>query len=199
MPTTYGGNNGYINKVVYDGTTLIDLTSDTITASDLLYGVTAHDASGAPITGSCTYDADTSDATATIAEVLATKTFYKNGQKLTGTMTNNGGVTGTISTVAGEYTIPSGYHDGSGKVSILSTEQAKIIAGNIKSGVEILGVTGTYTGEAISARAATATPSSSQQVILPGDGYDYLSQVTVYAIPYSETLNAAGGYTATIA
>lgn len=199
MPTTYGGNNGYINKVIYDGTTLIDLTSDTITASDLLYGVTAHDASGAPITGSCTYDADTSDATATIAEVLATKTFYKNGQKLTGTMTNNGGVTGTISTVAGEYTIPSGYHDGSGKVSILSTEQAKIIAGNIKSGVEILGVTGTYTGEAISARAATATPSSSQQVILPGDGYDYLSQVTVYAIPYSETLNAAGGYTATIA
>ena len=199
MPTTYGGNNGYINKVIYDGTTLIDLTSDTITASDLLYGVTAHDASGAPITGSCTYDADTSDATATIAEVLATKTFYKNGQKLTGTMTNNGGVTGTISTVSGEYTIPSGYHDGSGKVSILSTEQAKIIAGNIKSGVEILGVTGTYTGEAISARAATATPSSSQQVILPGDGYDYLSQVTVYAIPYSETLNAAGGYTATIA
>ena len=199
MPTTYGENNGYINKVIYDGTTLIDLTSDTITASDLLYGVTAHDASGAPITGSCTYDADTSDATATIAEVLATKTFYKNGQKLTGTMTNNGGVTGTISTVSGEYTIPSGYHDGSGKVSILSTEQAKIIPGNIKSGVEILGVTGTYTGEAISARAATATPSASQQVILPGEGYDYLSQVTVYAIPYTETLNAAGGYTATIA
>ena len=199
MPTTYGGNEGYINKVIYDGTTLIDLTSDTITASDLLYGVTAHDASGAPITGSCTYDADTSDATATIAEVLATKTFYKNGQKLTGTMTNNGGVTGTISTVSGEYTIPSGYHDGSGKVSILSTEQAKIIPGNIKSGVQILGVTGTYTGEAISARAATATPSASQQVILPGEGYDYLSQVTVYAIPYTETLNAAGGYTATIA
>ena len=199
MPTTYGGNNGYINKVIYDGTTLIDLTSDTITASDLLYGVTAHDASGAPITGSCTYDADTSDATATIAEVLATKTFYKNGQKLTGTMTNNGGVTGTISTVSGEYTIPSGYHDGSGKVSIFSTEQAKIIPGNIKSGVQILGVTGTYTGEAISARAATATPSASQQVILPGEGYDYLSQVTVYAIPYTETLNAAGGYTATIA
>ena len=199
MPTTYGGNNGYINKVIYDGTTLIDLTSDTITASDLLYGVTAHDASGAPITGSCTYDADTSDATATIAEVLATKTFYKNGQKLTGTMTNRGGVTGIISTVDGEYTVPSGYHDGSGKVSIDSTEQAKIIEGNIKSGVTILGVTGTYTGEAISARAATATPSASQQVILPGDGYDYLSQVTVYAIPYTETLNAAGGYTATIA
>lgn len=199
MPTTYGGNDGYINKVIYDGTTLIDLTQDTITASDLLSGITAHDASGAPIVGSCTYDADTSDATATIAEVLNSKTFYKNGQKLTGTMPNRGSVTGTISTVNGEYTIAQGYHDGSGKVSIDSTEQSKIIAGNIKSGVQILGVTGTYTGEAIAARAATATPSASQQVILPGDGYDYLSQVTVYAIPYSETLNAAGGYTATIA
>jgi len=188
-----------INKVIYDGNVLIDLTSDTVVAATLLYGTTAHDATGAIITGTCTYDADTRDATASIAEVLSGQTFYKNGQKLTGTMPNRGAVAGVISTVAGVYTVPQGYHDGSGTVSIDSTEQSKIIASNIKSGVIILGVTGTYTGEAISAQAKTTTPTSSQQVITPDSGYDYLSQVTVYAIPYVETLNAAGGYTATIA
>lgn len=43
--------NQYKNKVVYGGTTLIDLTSDTVTADALLSGYTAHDASGAPIIG----------------------------------------------------------------------------------------------------------------------------------------------------
>ena len=50
-------------------------------------------------------------------------------------MKNNGAVKGTISTVAGEYTVPQGYHDGSGKVSIDATEQAKLIATNIREGV----------------------------------------------------------------
>ena len=40
-----------INKVVYDGTTLVDLTGDTVTASSLLNGVTAHDHSGTQVTG----------------------------------------------------------------------------------------------------------------------------------------------------
>lgn len=191
--------NQYINKVVYGGNTLIDLTSDTIQADKLLTGYTAHDKSGAPITGTCPYDADTSDADATAAEILLTKTAYVNGNKLTGTMPNNGAVSGTITTKAQEYTVPQGYHDGSGKVSIDATEQAKIIADNIKDGVEILGVTGTYTGEGVTAQAKTATPATTQQVVLPDTGYDYLSQVTVLAIPYVETDNAAGGVTVTIA
>jgi hypothetical protein len=188
-----------INKVIYGGNTLIDLTADTITASDLKDGITAHDKSGAVITGTCTYDADTSDATANQAEILLSKTAYVNGVKLTGTMPNNGAVTGTISTKDGQYTIPQGYHDGSGKVSISSTEQAKIIASNIKSGIKILGVTGTYSGEAITAQAKTVTPTVAGMTVLPDTGYDYLSQVTVNAIPYVETQNAAGGITVTIA
>lgn len=188
----------YNNKVVLaSGEVLIDLTSDTVEDDKLLYGYTAHDASGASITGSCTYDVDSSSATALQSEVLNGKTFAKNGSVLTGSMTNNGGVTGTISTKAGQYTIPAGYHDGSGKVSISSTEQAKIIDTNIKSGVVILGVTGSYTGEAVTATTATVDPTFAQQTILPG-AYDYLSQVTVNAITVDKTINAAGGYTVTI-
>ena len=186
------------NKVVFNGDTLIDLTSDTVEAAKVLYGYTFHHKSGEIQTGTCTYDADTSDATASASEILSTKTAYVNGAKVTGSMVNNGAVTGTISTKAQEYTIPTGYHDGSGKVSISATEQAKIIASNIKSGVVILGIEGTYTGEAISAQSKTATPSAFQQTILPDTGYDYLSQVTVEAIPYTETQNSAGGYTVTI-
>lgn len=191
--------NEYVSKVVLsNGTTLIDLTGDTITPADLQSGVTAHDKSGAPITGTNTYDSDTSDDTAAVGEILAGKTAHARGAQLTGTMTNNGAVTGTISTKAGQYTVPQGYHDGSGKVSISSAEQAKIIAGNIKAGVEILGVTGSYGGEAISAQAKSATPSWSQQNIQPDTGYDYLSGVTVAAIPIAYSDNAAGGQTVTI-
>lgn len=191
-----GTNNGKI--VLGTGEVLIDLTADTVDSSKLLYGETAHDKAGDPITGACTYDADTSDATASAAEILNGSTAYVNGVKITGSMPNRGGVEGTISTVAGTYTIPQGYHDGSGTVDIDSTEQAKIIAGNIKSGVNILGVTGTYTGEAISAQSKSVTSSFSAQTVLPDSGYDYLSQVTVAAMPITRVLNAAGGYTVTI-
>lgn len=190
--------NQYANKFVYHGVTKFDLTGDTIEPSDLAVGVTAHDRSGAPITGTNTFDSDTSEDTAAVAEILSGKTAHARGVQLTGTMPNRGAVTGTISTKAGTFTISQGYHDGSGSVGIDATEQAKIIPGNIKAGVEILGETGTYSGEAISVQTKTVTPSNSQQVVLPDTGYDYLSQVTVNAIPYTETDNAAGGYTITI-
>lgn len=191
-----GTNNGKV--VLGTGEVLIDLTADTVDPGKLLYGETAHDKAGDPITGTCTYDADTSDATATAAEILNGSTAYVNGVKITGSMPNRGGVEGTISTVAGTYTIPQGYHDGSGTVEINATEQAKIIAGNIKAGVEMLGVTGTYSGEAISVQSKSVSSSFSAQTVLPDSGYDYLSQVTVAAMPITRVLNAAGGYTVTI-
>lgn len=96
---------------------------------------------------------------------------------------DNGAVSGTISTKAGQYTVPAGYHNGSGKVQIASAEQAKIIAGNIKSGVSILGVAGSYAGEGVTLQEKTVIPTKSAQTISPDSGYDGLSAVNVGAIP----------------
>lgn len=193
--------NQHVSKVVLGSETLIDLTADTITADKLAYGVTAHGKDGAPITGTSTYDADTSDATATAAEILATKTAYVNGNKVTGTMPNRGKVTGTISTKAQQYTVPQGYHDGSGKVGISSTEQAKIIATNIRQGITILGVEGSMSGteDMDIEPAKSVTPTLTAQTVLPATGYDGMAQVNVAAIPVTRADNAQGGVTVTIA
>jgi hypothetical protein len=188
-----------INKVVYGGNTLIDLTADTVDAAHLKSGYTAHDKSGAVITGTDDTDSNTQDATVAVAEMLSGKTAYARGTKLTGTMPNNGGAGGVIDDVDDVFTIPQGYHDGSGSVAIDAVEQAKLIPGNIKNGIEILGVIGTYGGETVNVQSKTATPATTQQVITPDSGYDYLSQVTINAISYVETANAAGGLTVTIA
>ena len=188
-----------VSKVIYGGTTLIDLTTDTVTADKLLTGITAHGKDGELIEGTCDFDANTQDATASASEILTGKTAYNKGAKITGTMKNNGSVKGKITTKAGKYTVPQGYHDGSGTVDIDSTEQAKLIPANIREGITILGVQGEMTGtEDARPQSKTVTPSTSQQTILPDEGYNYLSQVVVNAIPYSESDNSAGGKTVTI-
>ena len=192
--------NQYNNKIIFGGETLIDLTGDTVAENDVLLGKRFHLPSGAPGTGSCTYDADTSDANALSAEILINKTAYVAGSKVTGSMPNRGGVSGTIATKAGTYAIQNGYHDGSGVVGIDTTEQAKIIADNIRQGVTILGVEGTMSGsEDVHAQSKTVTPTTSSQVVLPdAPTYNYLSQVTVNPIPVTRTDNEQGGVTVTI-
>ena len=188
-----------VSKVIYGGRTLIDLTADTLTPDKALKGYTFHGPDGEEKEGSCTYDVDSSGATAAVAEVLAGKTFGAKGKINTGTMKNNAAVSGTISEKAGVYTVPQGYHDGSGKVQIASTEQAKIIPANIREGITVLGVTGTMSGsEDSKPQAKTVTPSTEAQTVIPDSGYNCLSQVTVAAIPYEETDNSAGGKTVTI-
>lgn len=192
--------NTYVNKFILNGEVKFDLTQDDITADKLASGIKAHDKSGAPIVGTNTFDANTSDATATAAEILIGKTAYKAGAKITGTMPNNGAKDLVISDLTTSVKIPLGYHDGSGTVSVDNAESAKIIPGNIRDGITILGVTGTMSGtEGAKAQTKTVTPSFESQEITPDSPeYNYLASVTVQAIPVSYTDNEFGGQTLTI-
>lgn len=188
--------NQYVNKVIIGSEVKLDLTQDDITPDKLAYGIKAHDKSGAPIVGSSTFDADTSDANAVAAELLKDKTAYVNGVKVTGTMPNNGAKTLSITNKSTPVTIPTGFHDGSGKAQIAADEQAKLIPTNIREGITVLGVTGTMSGsEGMKPQAKNVTPTFAQQEVLPDEGYNCLSSVTVAAIPVTYTDNEQGGQT----
>lgn len=100
---------------------------------------------------------DTSGADATSSDLLTGKTAFGASGSISGGMASNGDTSGTISTKAGTVTIPQGFTTG-GTVKISDTEQAKIIAGNIKSGVTILGQAG-------SLALPTITQDSSTKVL----------------------------------
>ena len=104
------------------------------------------------------YDASHTDVSA--SDVLTGKKYVGSSGEDTGTMANNGSTSGTISTKAGTVNIPAGYTTG-GTVQISSTEQAKIIASNIKSGVTLLGVAGTLSLPSISQDSTTKVLSIS--------------------------------------
>ena len=140
-----------INKVIYGNTTLLDLTRDTVTAEHLEEGYTAHDADGNSITGILTPSSGgeaTSDATATTSDILSGKTAYGNGKKITGSMPERGAVNGVITQKENTFTILEGHHNGGGSVYIAQSEQQKIIPENIKNGVSILGINGSFTSDA---------------------------------------------------
>lgn len=188
-----------VSKFIFDGEVKFDLTGDTLTKDKALKGYTFHDAAGDKQTGTCEYDVDSSAVTVKVAEVLAGKTFAGQGEIKTGTMKNNGAAFHMLSTLEEEYTIPQGYHDGSGKVSIDGSKAGGLIPTNIRQGIQILGVIGAMSAtEGVNAQALTVTPKAAAQMIIPENGYNYFSQVTVEGIPYVESDNAAGGITITI-
>ena len=194
-------NNTYVNKVIFGGDTLINLENDDVTRADVVNGKYFHLPSGERTTGTNTYDADTSDANATVDDILSGKTAYKNGTKLIGTMTNQGEKHLTISARDTEVTIPSGYHDGSGGAGLGSSDKAALVSTNIRKDVTILGITGSMTGsEDVKETSASFIPYTTSQTVYPADLGDYnsFSVVTVSAIAYTETDNNAGGKTATI-
>ena len=192
--------NQYINKVVYGGMTLIDLTNDTVSASTVLKGAKFHLPSGLSTEGLCEFTVDASKATAQASEILSTKKAGVGDQLIVGTMPNRGAQVISITSASINPIISNGYHDGSGYATIDSSELAKLIPGNIRQNVTVLGVTGTMSSEeGVNATTATVIPSLSDQTIVPPTGYNYFTNFTVKAIVATSTDNAAGGVTYTIA
>ena len=187
----------YANKIVYNGNVLIDLTGDTVQPSDVINAKQFHASNGQAVTGTCTYDADTSDATAQASEILSGKTAYKAGSKITGTMENWGGYSDTITDAHQAVTLPAGYYDGSGNVIIDEDEVEKIVPENIVNGVTILGCTGTATEAKIEPKK-TVTPTATGFNVTPASGFNGMAEVEVLGIPYTETENPQGGLTVTI-
>lgn len=103
---------------------------------------------------------DTSGADISSSDVLTGKVGFGASGEVSGSMANNGSTSGTITTKAGTVTIPQGYTSG-GTVKISDTEQAKIIASNIKSGVSILGIAGSLSAPTISQDSTTKVLSIS--------------------------------------
>ena len=189
-----------VNKVIYGGNTLIDLTGDTVTPDKVLTGFTGHGKDGERFTGKCDFDSNTQDATIAVAEMIEGKTAYARGNKLTGSMPDNGAVAGSITSRDGVFTIAQGYHDGSGKVGISATDKSKLIPNNIRDGVTILGVIGTMSdteGSNPQTKEVDA-PLDENLTVVPDEGYSCLSQVVVKKVPYVESDNSAGGTTVTI-
>lgn len=157
-----------INKVVYGGEILIDLTQDDITQEQVLNGIQFH----AP-----------------------------SGEIVQGTMPNHKDSGGLISNIDVPYTIPLGYYNGTGKVEIDPTEKEKLIATNIREGINVLGITGTMSDIAgMKNTDLNVIPKITEQVFIPTDlgNFNSIEQVTVAPIPILEKDNDYGGKTVTI-
>lgn len=190
--------NQFNNKIVLgDGTVLIDLTMDDVKPEHVQKGIKFHDKTGAEKTGTNTKTVDASGVTAEPAEVLAGETFGRGNEVTTGTMPNNSGKDVLVTNKSGT-SIPRGYYDGAGTAKISDEDAAKIVPANIKEGVTILGVTGEFGADDISAQSKEVTPTFADQQVLPDVGYTFLSGVLVKAIPVLHTDNSAGGQTVTI-
>mgnify|MGYP000724898297 FL=1 len=127
IPAGYHNGSGTVSGVAGGGN--YSLQSKTITPTKTQQAITPD--SGyyglSDVTVGAIPDAfqDVSSVTAGADDVLTGKVFVDaDGKVTTGTMTNNGTVTKTLNTTTKSYTIPKGYHSGSGKVSITTEEKS---------------------------------------------------------------------------
>ncbi len=171
---------GQIVHLVYTGTVFQLLGEGgeygTATSAEVMSGYTIGTEDGV-VSGTLLLSGDSA-----VANVLSGKTFYSTNPKakLTGTMPNRGEVTNTITTQSGQYTIPQGYHSGSGKVT---ASFANLIASNVRNGVNVGGIignlvegagilsvqrgSGTMAGTTLNASIPISNVDMSKSVVMP--------------------------------
>lgn len=180
-----------LGKKAYNGTTLVTGTMpENVAVAEILAAGEAyvipqgyHDGTGKVTADSL---ASQTDGTATAAQILSGKTAYVDGVKVTGSMTNNGAKTASL--VAGEsYTIPAGYHDGTGKVtadSLASQTDGTATATQILSGKtayvdgkKVTGSMGNKAGTTVEASAVTQDDTNTYFNVPAAGYYDTNSKV----------------------
>ena len=126
---------------------------------------------------------DTKVGNAGAGDVLSGKTFTNSSTVgETGTMTNNGAVSASLNTSTTSYTVPAGYHNGSGSVSI-TTQEKTVTAGTSAASVtpDSGKVLSKVTYNPTPSQTKSASPSTSAQTISPDSG-KLLSSVSISAI-----------------
>ena len=164
--------NMNFNADYSDVATAIGLTADKISEGNTILGVEGTAGAGG---------VDTSDATATVKDILAGKTAYVDGEKLEGTMANNGDLIVTPNTDEQDHS--AGYYNSIQVRPVTSSVDANIKADNIKSGISILGVAGSVIE--LNGHELEVTPSTAQKVIEPEENYNAITRVTVKAVTSS--------------
>ena len=156
--------NKNVNQVIVNGETIIDLTADTVTAEKLPSGITAHDKTGAQITGKLL------SGNATISASVRAG--------------NSAGYVYTSAQLMNDAYLPAKTELGwSLRGSAFGdATAADVVAGKTFTAVDGFKTVGTYEPPATepTLQAKTVTPSASQQVVTPDSEYDGLSQVTVF-------------------
>lgn len=123
IPKGYHNGSGTVAGVAGGGNYTLQTKSVTptkkeqnVTSDDGYYGLSAVTVAAIPEA----YQ-DVSSTTAAAGNVLAGKVFVtKEGAVTTGTMVNNGAISKTLTPSDTSYTVPAGYHSGSGKVQIVT-------------------------------------------------------------------------------
>ena len=145
--------------------------------------------------------ASQTDATSGAGDILSGKTAWVKGSKITGTMANKGAVTGSVN-CGGSYTIPAGYHNGSGKItgnslaSQTGVQSGKTAAGagQVLTGYEAWVNGNRVTGTMANQGAKTSSLNCGGSYTIPAGYHNGSGKVTANSLASQTSADAGAGH-----